>query len=512
MPSILINTNLSLANKQNSELKKSLDDEFRNDLNLLINKLLVKSSMMDSFSIRYNTEDLNFADDLVQTESKKCVCAKTSKQQQEPSNNEATSMENRDINYLVKEIDELKSVQSNLSNKLDLILNKLNNLKPSSSQQQHVDESNVSGTSSSSNNVETAPSNGQLTGAKKRKFIKLNSNNGNIVNAEEDHFENMATDLPIHNATTPTNNIANHSTSQNAAGYVFNNNNNLFNDNEDRLHNEIEEYEIKNESENSNENSDIYIMKNNSQMNNTNVSNSKVIKSNGVNGSDRNYSSSQAENFKQTRMSVYQQILNDDDINELLKGEHVSKCLRLSEYVNFKAPIYKQDDLYYIDDDLSTVAYSKSKSRRNFAAHLTKLVFTPRERLESNCNGRFGKKQLDPFRLATIKNTIFKYYPCKQSTLILNGDAISSGDNDMDLVWIRDCVPSIDEANRVLKKQLIAWHKKSMNLMQDHAQTNSSTSPSFLSVNNGIANNNGNHLFNDDSYYAMDDFDQIEDS
>lgn len=109
---------------------------------------------------------------------------------------------------------------------------------------------------------------------------------------------------------------------------------------------------------------------------------------------------------------------------------------------------------------MASLSYSKSKSRRNFAAHLTKLVFTPRERLESNCNGRFGKKALDSVRLLAIRNTIFKYYPCKQSTLIVNGDAITSGDSDENAVWVRDCIPAIDESNRVLKKQLVAWYKK----------------------------------------------------
>jgi hypothetical protein len=55
-----------------------------------------------------------------------------------------------------------------------------------------------------------------------------------------------------------------------------------------------------------------------------------------------------------------------------------------------------------------------------------------------------------------IRNTLFKFYPCKQSTLV-NGDAITNGDHDENNVWLRDCVPAIDESNRVLKKQLITW-------------------------------------------------------
>ena len=135
----------------------------------------------------------------------------------------------------------------------------------------------------------------------------------------------------------------------------------------------------------------------------------------------------------------------------------------MDAYRNFKPPIFKQNDAFFVDETQATVCYSKSKSRRNFSAHLTKLVFTPRERLESNCNGRFGKKALDATRLIAIRNTIFKFYPCKQSTVILNGDKITSGDTDENIVWVRDCIPAIDESNRVLKKQLLAWLRKNRN-------------------------------------------------
>jgi len=154
---------------------------------------------------------------------------------------------------------------------------------------------------------------------------------------------------------------------------------------------------------------------------------------------------------------------HDIDIDDLFKGDG-PKYLQLESYNNFKPPIsILSDDKYYVEEHQANIAYSKSKSRRNFAAHLTKLVFTPRERLESNCNGRFGKKALDSNRLNAIRNTLFKYYPCKQSTLILNGDQITSGDHDENNVWVRDCIPAIDESNRVLKKQLISWYKKNQN-------------------------------------------------
>lgn len=166
-----------------------------------------------------------------------------------------------------------------------------------------------------------------------------------------------------------------------------------------------------------------------------------------------------SENIKQELKPNQSNASFDIDINELFKGNG-PKYLQLESYKNFKPPIVVLNDKYYVDDTMAALSYSKSKSRRNFAAHLTKLVFTPRERLESNCNGRFGKKALDSARLLAIRNTIFKYYPCKQSTLFVNGDKITSGDHDENSVWVRDCIPAIDESNRVLKKQLVAWYKK----------------------------------------------------
>ncbi len=212
----------------------------------------------------------------------------------------------------------------------------------------------------------------------------------------------------------------------------------------------------------------------------------------------------------------------DIDLNELFKGEG-PKFLQLELYKNFKPPIFidSMNQRAFIDDNLASSAYSKSKSRRNFAAHLAKLVFTPRERLECNCNGRFGKKALDTQRLMAIRNTLFKYYPCKQSTLYLNGDTITSGDHDENNVWIRQCLPAIDESNRVLKKQLIAWYKKNKQ-MENNKNGGGGTSSSFNNSimyssfgssggggigNNGDNNNNISNMGNDDDEQLEDDFD-----
>lgn len=192
-------------------------------------------------------------------------------------------------------------------------------------------------------------------------------------------------------------------------------------------------------------------------------------------------------NSKSTQQfTASNEIKQDIDIEDLFKGDG-PKYLQLDSYKDFKPPItVLSDNKYYIDEHHASIAYSKSKSRRNFAAHLTKLVFTPRERLESNCNGRFGKKALDSVRLCAIRNTLFKYYPCKQSTLILNGDKITSGDHDESNVWVRDCIPAIDESNRVLKKQLISWYKKNHNNFQNKVDVSKQNETNT----NNLMNNN----------------------
>lgn len=201
------------------------------------------------------------------------------------------------------------------------------------------------------------------------------------------------------------------------------------------------------------------------------------------------------------------------DINELFKNGG-PRFLQMELYKNFKPPVLLIHDKYFIDNMLASSAYSKSKSRRNFAAHLAKLVFTPRERLESNCNGRFGKKALDTTLLMAIRNTLFKFYPCNQSTLVVHGDTITSGDHDENNVWLRDCIPAIDESNRVLKKQLIAWYKKqhsnqgqqlnvnsSGNNNNNSLYSNTSSTTQIISPNNN--NNNVNNRVFNSSYSNM---------
>jgi hypothetical protein len=341
----------------------------------------------------------------------------------------------KDLNCIINDIDIIKKAQTDMSNKLDLLIEKLNNEQ----------------TSNSNNSIASTSvfnSNG-LTGAKKRKFNNSNNKQNFISNDWENlsNKNNNNEEIEEFDVTNPQNRLE-----------TFNNNSN----NE----NEIEEIEVRQE--------------NSGDLNNNDKLNKNEIKPS-INTQQQSH-------------------LFDIDASGLLNEPHIAEKLNLDSYNDFKPPIYKMNDSYYVDDNLSMIAYSKSKSRRNFAAQLTKLVFTPRERLESNCNGRNGKNKLDINRLQVIRNTLFKYYPCKQSTLVLDGDTISTGDNDENTVWFRDCIPAVDESNRVLKKQVIAWHKKHLssndysNMSNSCMNFNQTLNTNCFNDNSFIKNNQNNNL------------------
>jgi hypothetical protein len=365
----------------------------------------------------------------------------------ENEKSDETNIENchplKELNCIISEIECIKKAQTVMSNKLDLIIEKLNSESPSSN----------------NNSITSSSVSVKLTGAKKRKFNNSNNKSNSILNDCENVNNN--------NNNNTNNNIDERDDFDVINAQSFRQQNRLenFSNNSNQ---EIEEIEIKTDkndiyNKNTNENS----LKCNTQM----ISN---------NNSNKNMPSMATQQQSQSQFF-------EIDVTELLNEPHISRNLNLENYNDFKPPIYKMNDTFYVDDSLSMAAYSKSKSRRNFAAHLTKLVFTPRERLESNCNGRNGKNKLDINRLQIIRNTIFKYYPCKQSTLVLDGDTISSGDNDENTVWYRDCIPAIDESNRVLKKQVIAWHKKY--LCNVYSTMNQSLiNQSYNNVNNSSMN------------------------
>ena len=54
---------------------------------------------------------------------------------------------------------------------------------------------------------------------------------------------------------------------------------------------------------------------------------------------------------------------------------------------------------------------SKSNSRRNFAKKIAVVSYSEKERLESNVNGKAGKKKLDPERMDKLREAVFLLYP-----------------------------------------------------------------------------------------------------
>ena len=377
--------------------------------------------------------------------------------------NDTSNVENlegctsKDINFLINEIDCIKKAQTVMSNKLDLIIEKLNN-ESSSSNNNSITSCTVS--NSNSNNLN------QLTGAKKRKF-----NNSN----------NKANTFLIDSENLNNNNNNNQNYEERDEFDVINQHNSRSNNRQSEIYSTISNNEI--------EIDEIKIEKNNEIFNKNVNENSSKFNNPKISNNNNNYNDNNNASVASNQQS---QPFFDIDVAELLNEPHIARNLHLSNYIDFKPPIYKMNDLYYVNDDLSMAAYSKSKSRRNFAAHLTRLVFTPRERLESNCNGRNGKHKLDPVRLQVIRNTIFKYYPCKQSTLVLDGDTISTGDSDENTVWYRDCAQAIDESNRVLKKQVIAWHKKYLNSKNNRYSNISNPTMNYNQSFNNINNSNNN--------------------
>ena len=83
--------------------------------------------------------------------------------------------------------------------------------------------------------------------------------------------------------------------------------------------------------------------------------------------------------------------------------------------------------------------FVESRSRANFAKNLTFAIYTQDERRGKNCTGRvFGKAQhkgqLDPVKLAAIKEATFCKYPC--------------GPNLVDITWRKECITAIDSGLR----------------------------------------------------------------
>ena len=72
---------------------------------------------------------------------------------------------------------------------------------------------------------------------------------------------------------------------------------------------------------------------------------------------------------------------------------------------------------------------AQSSSSMNFAVRLLRAFFTPPELKGKNVSGMHGKEQLDPERIAKIKNFVYEFYPTPPS--------------ERELVW-RECRKAID--------------------------------------------------------------------
>ena len=74
---------------------------------------------------------------------------------------------------------------------------------------------------------------------------------------------------------------------------------------------------------------------------------------------------------------------------------------------------------------------NESCSRRNFALHQAEKMFEKGEWIGSNCEGRKGKRKLDPMRIARIQAATFKLWPLE-------------GKEKYEDVW-KECKKAIDE-------------------------------------------------------------------
>ena len=101
-----------------------------------------------------------------------------------------------------------------------------------------------------------------------------------------------------------------------------------------------------------------------------------------------------------------------------------------------------------------TYIYTKSKTRRNFAALLVKRLFDVETLLKSNVSGR-GKEQLDPEIIKYVKAKAFEYYECSQP--------------EVKKEWAK-CIIAIDEKSRSLKKRKSYKENQSLDVINDKLQ------------------------------------------
>lgn len=84
---------------------------------------------------------------------------------------------------------------------------------------------------------------------------------------------------------------------------------------------------------------------------------------------------------------------------------------------------------------------SKAKHRGNFAANLTAELFTKEERINGNCTGTRGKRQLSPRRLQLVKDITFQLFSCQSVS-------------EYEDLWKKECITAIDAKNRSILREV----------------------------------------------------------
>lgn len=103
---------------------------------------------------------------------------------------------------------------------------------------------------------------------------------------------------------------------------------------------------------------------------------------------------------------------------------------------------------FYMSKEYLTALKTKSTSAKNFAVRLMRELFTKVELEGKNISGSRGKDQVDPERVKTIKELVFKMY----NTL----------PEDMDLEW-RNCRKAMDSFLRSKKHRELGEQRAQQN-------------------------------------------------
>ena len=113
------------------------------------------------------------------------------------------------------------------------------------------------------------------------------------------------------------------------------------------------------------------------------------------------------------------------------------------------APVLMQEEKENISEELPMDVLLRLKneanSRRNFAFKQAEKMFSYEERLTSNCQGKRGKKQLDPKRVDVIRRNTIKLWPLENK-------------EEEGSAW-NECRRAIDEGGRQLNYRVKLQNK-----------------------------------------------------